>query len=101
MQYGIRLEHEDISYSEYRRLLTGIMHDTPLGYIVSIRQETDAKRIREMNKQDLRIRDEWRKFRLAHPLYKDTDKQAGEIEFQKIIASLFGERVTNGRNKRR
>lgn len=63
MQYGIRLEREDLPYTEYRRLLSGIMYNTPLGEVVRVRAETDMKTIREMTAQEKKIRSEWQRFR--------------------------------------
>lgn len=62
MQYGIRLEREDLPYSEYRQLLSGIMWKTPLGEVVRIRSETDQKTIREMTAHEKRVRADWQKF---------------------------------------
>lgn len=59
-QYGIRLRTEDdMSWQEFCSLLSGIMPDTPLGQIVSIRAEKDPKVIKEFNKDQKRIRSEW------------------------------------------
>lgn len=59
-QYGIRLRTEDdMSYQEFCNLLSGIMHDTPLGQIVSIRAETDKNIIKNFTKEQKRIRNEW------------------------------------------
>lgn len=59
-QYGIRLRNEDdMSWSEFCSLLSGIMHDTPLGRIVAIRSERDPKVIKEFTKDEIRIRNEW------------------------------------------
>lgn len=62
MQYGIRLEREDLPYIEYRRLLSGIMYNTPLGEVVRVRSETNAKTIREMTAHEKKIRAEWQHF---------------------------------------
>lgn len=59
-QYGIRLRADgDMSWSEFCSLLSGIMPDTPLGQIVSIRSEKDSKRIKEFTKEQKRIRNDW------------------------------------------
>lgn len=59
-QYGIRLRsNDDMSYAEFCSLLSGIMPDTPLGQIVSIRAEKDSKVIKKFTKEQKRIRDEW------------------------------------------
>lgn len=63
-QYGIRIRSEDdMSWSEFCSLISGIMPDTPLGQIVSIRAEKDSKRIKEFTKEQKRIRNEWLKRR--------------------------------------
>lgn len=60
MQYGIRLrQNDDMSWNEFCSLLTGIMYDTPLGRVVSIRAEKDQKVIKGFSKEEKRIRDEW------------------------------------------
>lgn len=61
MQYGIRLKQEDLSITEFKTLLSGIMPDTPLGQIVQIRSEKDAKVLKHFNKEQKRIRSEWRR----------------------------------------
>ena len=62
MQYGIRLrQNDDMSWNEFCSLLTGIMYDTPLGRVVSIRAEKDQKVIKSFNEEEKRIRNEWLK----------------------------------------
>lgn len=48
-----------MSWSEFCSLLSGIMPDTPLGQIVSIRSEKDSKVIKNFTKEQQRIRKEW------------------------------------------
>lgn len=59
-QYGIRLrQDDDMSWSEFCSLLSGIMHDTPLGAVVSIRAEKDPKTLKTFTKEQRRIRNDW------------------------------------------
>ena len=59
-QYGIRLRaEEDMLYPEFCSLLSGIMPDTPLGQVVSIRAEKNKEIIKHFNKEQKRIRNEW------------------------------------------
>lgn len=44
--------------------MKGVNGDTPLGYVVSIRSETDKERIDKMTKHEKKIRSEWQKFRM-------------------------------------
>lgn len=59
-QYGIRIRQaDDMSYKEFCSMLSGIMPDTPLGQVVSIRAEKDVKVIRNFSKEQKRIRNDW------------------------------------------
>lgn len=59
-QYGIRLrQEEDMSWAEFCSLLSGLMHDTPLGRIVAIRSEKNPKTIKEFTKEEREIRNRW------------------------------------------
>ena len=59
-QYGIRLRIEDdMSWSEFCSLLSGIMPETPLGRIVGIRAEKDAKVIKNFTKEQMKIHTDW------------------------------------------
>lgn len=61
-QYNIRLiNEENMSWPEFCALLSGIMPDTPLGQIVSIRSEKDPKIIKGFNKEQKKIRSDWQK----------------------------------------
>lgn len=59
-QYGIRLRKEtDMSWDEFCTLLSGIMPETPLGRIISIRAEKNPKTIRGFSKEEKCIYREW------------------------------------------
>lgn len=61
-QYGIRLSRElqGMKWDEFKDLLSGLGPDTPLGRIVAIRSEEDKDMLKHFNKEQLRIRSEWR-----------------------------------------
>lgn len=50
-----------MSWSEFCTLLIGIMPETPLGRIVSIRAETDRKIIKNFSKEERTIHNNWKK----------------------------------------
>jgi hypothetical protein len=52
-----------MKHIEFNQLITGLNGDTPLGYTVQVRAETDHKKIREMTAHDKKIRQEWKQFR--------------------------------------
>ncbi|WP_280683559.1 MULTISPECIES: Gp15 family bacteriophage protein [unclassified Breznakia] len=59
-QYGIRLRSvNDMPWNEFCSYLTGIMDDTPLGRIVSIRAEKDKEVIKNFSKEQKQIRNDW------------------------------------------
>lgn len=60
-----------MTWGEFCNLLSGIMPETPLGNIVSIRSEKDSKILKNFTKQQKKIRSDW-KNRNA----KNTDKQS-------------------------
>lgn len=92
-QYGVRLEKErhTIKLREYRRLLTGLNGDTPLGQIINIRRETDPKKINEMTNHEKQVRREWLDFKNTQK--KIIDEKQGEqklLQVQSMLKSMFG-----------
>ena len=89
-QYGIRLRQEDdMSWSEFCTLLAGIMPETPLGQVVSIRSENDKEVLKSFTKEQHRIRNEWRRRRTkAVALNKDEVKKQLKI-FQEAMKKAF------------
>lgn len=89
-QYGIRLRNEnDMSWSEFCTLLAGIMPETPLGQVVSIRCENDKEVLKNFTKEQHRIRNEWRSRRTkAVALNKDEAKKQLKM-FQEAMKKAF------------
>lgn len=48
-----------MSWSEFCSLLSGIMPDTPLGYVVGIRAEKDSKVIKNYTNDQKKIKRDW------------------------------------------
>lgn len=90
MQYGIRLRNDDMSWNEFCTLLTGIMPETPLGQIVSIRSEEDKDMLKNFTKEQHKIRNDWRN--KVNPI-RDMSDEEKEIEAKKVqemFAKAFG-----------
>jgi len=90
MQYNIRLREEnDMTFSEFSTLLTGIMPKTPLGQIVSIRAEEDKDMLKNFTKDQHQIRDDWRN--RNNPIKEMTDEEKAEkiMEVQNLFAKAF------------
>lgn len=90
-QYGIRIRNEkDMSWTEFCSLVSGLMPDTPLGQIVSIRSEKDQKTIKSFTSDQRRIYREW-KLKTASKRLDTPEKLNKDMnELSKMLASIFG-----------
>lgn len=80
----------EMSWDEFCTLLAGILPETPLGYIVSIRSENDREKLKHFTPEQKRIRSQWRT-RQAKKIEFDPKEAAKAIEqFEKMIAKAFG-----------
>lgn len=77
-------------WTEFCSLLSGLMPDTPLGQIVTIRSEKDKKVIKAFTPDQRQIHKEWRKRlakkKLENPAQLDKDMEA----ITKAFAVMFG-----------
>lgn len=78
-----------MSWNEFCSLLTGIMYDTPLGRVVSIRAEKDKKVIEQFSPEEKRIRDEW--IKRKHKELKTTPETYNAFwsDFQRSAKELY------------
>lgn len=79
-----------MSWSEFSTLLAGIMPETPLGQIVSIRSEEDKDMLKNFTKEQQKIRNDWRN--RVNPI-RDMSNEEKEEEIRKvqeIFAKAFG-----------
>lgn len=80
-QYGIRLRYEDnMPWDEFITLLGGLDHETPLGRIVSIRSENDKEVLKNFTKEQMRIRNEWRRKSSKEITKESYDKAMSNFE---------------------
>lgn len=63
-----------MKWDEFKALVSGLSADTPLGRVVSIRAENDKETLKHFNKEQKRIRDEWRN-RTAQKMDQTTFEQ--------------------------
>lgn len=102
-QYSIRLRNEhDMKWTEFVSLLNGILPDTALGNIVSIRAEKDNKIIKNFTPAQKRIHREWkiRKIKKGEYDKEDFDKQMENLS--KMLSTVFGNKgsESNGISKK-
>ena len=91
-QYGIRLDREyDMSWTEYASLLSGLLTETPLGQIVSIRAENDKDRLKNFNRDQHAIRNAWRS-KISSKIVNrmsESDKKKATKEIQDMFRGAF------------
>ena len=63
-----------MSWREFSYFINGLSGDTPLGRIISIRAETDPEVIKNMTKDEKRIRNEYRTKIAKHRTDKECEK---------------------------
>ncbi len=87
-QYGIRLRGDpDMSWGEFCTLLAGIMPETPLGQVVSIRSETDRDTIKNFTPYHRKIRADWHSFMAQSTT--PVDARAAVRGFQEACRQAF------------
>lgn len=91
MQYGIRIrQHGDMPWEEFCTLVGGLMPDTPLGSIVSIRAEQDPKTIKGFNADQRRIYNDWRKRQAVKQLDNPIKLDQEMKNLEAAMARAFG-----------
>ena len=79
-----------MAWDEFSTLLAGIMPETPLGQIVSIRSENDKDMLKNFTKEHHRIRNEWRS-RVARTVSINKAEVKRQIRvFQEACKQAFG-----------
>lgn len=76
-----------MSWDEFCTLLSGIMPKTPLGQIVSIRNEEDENMLKNFSEEQHKIRDEWRSRQVEQMTDEEKEEQIKEI--QEILKKAF------------
>lgn len=75
-------------WDEFCTLLSGIMPDTPLGQIVSIRAEEDKEKLKYFNKEQHEIRNKWRSRHVKEMTDEEKMKSLSKVE--EMLAKAFG-----------
>lgn len=89
-QYGIRLrQEEDMSWEEFCTLLSGLLPDTPLGRIVSIRAEKDPKVIKNFTDDQKKIRSDWQRRKIQRMKEDPATYQRYVDRFQAFCKEAF------------
>ncbi|WP_248511927.1 Gp15 family bacteriophage protein [Sporosarcina sp. NCCP-2222] len=89
-QYNIRLRaEEEMTWGEFTTLLSGIMPETPLGQVISIRSENDKEILKNFNAAQRKMRDDWRS-RMNKAVTLDKKEAAKQVaNFQQAMKAVF------------
>lgn len=79
-------------WMEYHNLVTGLMFDTPLGRIMSIRAEDDPERLKLFDSEHHRIRSEWRNkcSKRVFDSYSEEEMRRATEELKNVFKKAFG-----------
>lgn len=84
-------EQENLKYSDWAKMVSGLMDDTPLGRVVGVRSETDQEIIRRFTPEQRAIRQDWERVRAKRILQlpeKELRQQFAQME--QAMAAMFG-----------
>ncbi|SDP01245.1 hypothetical protein SAMN04515624_105123 [Eubacterium maltosivorans] len=79
-----------MSWSEFANLLQGILPETPLGQIVSIRCEENKEILKYFTPDQHRIRNDWRAQHSAVEDMTNAEKEKDNAEIQELLRKAFG-----------
>lgn len=92
-QYGVLpSEQENLKYSDWSKMVSGLMDDTPLGRVVGIRSETDQDIIHKFTSEQRAVRTDWEHARAKQILKlpeQDLRQQFAQIE--QAMAAMFAQ----------
>lgn len=79
----------DLSYTDWVKLVSGLMDDTPIGRTIEIRLEKDPEIIKSMSRSQLNIRSEWDAFRLDQIICDPASIEDEQAQLEQMIAGMF------------
>lgn len=83
-------EQPELSYRDWGLMVSGLMPDTPLGAIVSIRGEKDRERIKDFTPGQQNVRADWAVFKASKRLNSTGNIKIQMRDLEKMIAGIFG-----------
>jgi len=93
-QYGIRIrQQQDMSWTEFCTLVSGLMPDTPLGQIVTIRAEKDPKVIKKFTSDQKRIYNDWKNREINNMLKNSDQLDQTMNELFRMLENRYGKKV--------
>lgn len=79
-----------MSWDEFCTLLAGIMPETPLGQIVTIRSENDREKLKHFSEAQRNIRSAWRNRSAKKAEWSQNEAAKAVDQFQRMMKNMFG-----------
>lgn len=79
-----------MKYSDWHKLVSGLMDDTPLGATVQIRSESDKAVIAKYTPHQRKIRTDWMAFRAKTLARNPKEAKNAAEQLCKMMKGLFG-----------
>lgn len=91
-QYGILpADQAELPYPEWAKLVNGLMDNTPLGRVVSVRGEKDRKIISQMSPWQRNVRAVWQSFVAKKAKERPAEELRAQMaSLEKMLAKAFG-----------
>lgn len=90
-QYGIRIRQAtDMRWDEFCTLINGLMPETPLGRVVSIRSEQNNDTIRKFNSDQMRIYSDWKNRQARKQLQNPEVLEKSMDALNSMLKGMFG-----------
>lgn len=88
-QYGILPSRQgELIWSDWCKLVSGLMEDTPLGRVVALRMENDPEVLKNLSASQRRIRSEWKAFCLSKATSDPKHEATIRAEMVQLQAAL-------------
>lgn len=89
-QYNIRLRaEEDMSWGEFGTLLGGLMPETPLGQVITIRSESDKETIKSFSPAQLKMHNDWKRRIAKAAVVNEEVAEQQTKTFQEMMKRAF------------
>lgn len=90
-QYGVLPSDQgELHYSDWAKLVGGLMHETPLGQMVALRSERDREAIKRFTPSQKRLRSEWAAYKSTRAAKQDAATSREQMnQLERMFAAMF------------
>lgn len=82
----------DLSYRDWAVMLSGLMADTPLGQVVSIRSEKDPDILKNYTRRQRQIRADWNRYKMSKGKISSQEEIRQFKRLETMLKNAFGDK---------